>query len=211
MKFKRISGTGNAFGSKLSSIWIPPHISYLFHPSNSRGRFTTTLLPPSQSTTAWHQLSLLDWINIMNKEASDNHLLLTRTVIKYTQAHSQIPMVTYWSVLLWQSPWPWCWMRDTQAWDSQLYNGELGQKTEIALPSEHQSHSEIWVTAQAVTVCLPQEVLCWLCLLSWLQDRDEVRERGCGVQDCPQGGTVGNIRYLSNSSLFSSNSPTHDL
>ncbi len=30
----------------------------LFHPSNSRGRFTTTLLTLSQCVTAWHQLTL---------------------------------------------------------------------------------------------------------------------------------------------------------
>lgn len=138
------------------------------------------------------------------KKASDHLLFLTLTVTN-AQTHTHAQGFLHWHIDRCLSDRVLglrCWMCDTLAGNLLLYNGECGWETRIALISEHQLYSSLWVMARELTVCLPQEVVCWICELSVLtasrQSKLELcwqwwcaREAACDVLILPAGDTVG--------------------
>lgn len=170
----------------------------LFHTSNSRGRFPTTLLTLSQrakARTSAH--SLLDWINTMNKEASDHHLPLSLTMTN-THKRTHLHTKSYSDVLIHLS------LTGSLASDVEcvtpcdtqthcFITENAGQKTQIALLLEHQSHLSLWVTAREAAVCLLKQVVFVDSVRSHsLKTETMPGRRECGVLNWPQDDTVGN-------------------
>lgn len=153
----------------------------LFHTSNSRGRFPTTLLTLSQRAKArTSDHSLLDWINTTNKEASDHHLPLSLTMTN-THKRTHLHTKSYSDVLIHLS------LTGSLASDVEcvtpcdtqthcFITENAGRKTQIAPFGASVTLELVSYSSRGGSLSVEASGLCWLCPLSHPQDSDDARE-----------------------------------